>query len=190
MLYTYALDQELNTLLLQHERRIHFYMHRLHIQKEHYDDFYAEGMIALWKGLEDYDESRGEIGTFLNHRIRFRLIDLQRKNILDIQKNNEAMDIHKHEKDPGNTVGTTNQMLICIKGVQLKDEHFWSDLQNRLSENQWKWIRYFVIDGLSIKEIMKLENVSEGAVKSWGREVRKKLRTEEFQRKIVEAIGG
>lgn len=184
------MEQELRTLLLRHERRIHFQIHRLNIRNEQYDDFYAEGMIALWKALEDYDESQGEIGTFLNHRIRFRLIDYQRTIIRHIEKDKEAMESQIIAKDSGNTVGTTNQMLICVTGGQLKDETFWHDIQSELSGNQWKWIRHFVIDGLSIKEIMELENVSESAVKSWAREARRKLRTEVFHRKIVEAVGG
>ena len=182
------MEQELNTLLLTHERRIHFHIHRLHIRGEQYDDFYAEGMIALWKGLEDYDESQGEIGTFLNHRIRFRLIDYQRKVIRNIEKDNEAMKAQKIRDDSGNTVGTTNQMLMCIKGVELEDETLWRDIRSELTHNQWKWVRYFVIDGLSIKEISELENVSESAVKSWAREARRKLRTEGFRRKMVDAV--
>ncbi len=78
-------------------------------------------------------------------------------------------------KDSGNTVGTTDQMLICVTGVQLKDESFWHDIQSELSCNQWKWVRHLVIDGLSIKEIMEFENVSESAVKSWAREASRKL---------------
>lgn len=74
--------------------------------------------------------------------------------------------------------------------VCLRDEHFWQDLRKELICNQWKWVRHFVIDGLSIKEITKIENVSKSAVKSWARETRKKLRTKDFERKIVEAVGG
>lgn len=182
------MEQELNTLLLRHERRIHFHIHRLNIRGEQYDDFYAEGMIALWRGLEDYDASQGEIGTFLNHRIRFRLIDYQRKVIRNIEKDTEAMEAQKLRDDSGNTVGTTNQMLICIKGVELEDENFWCDIRSQLTLNQWKWVRHYVIDGRSIKEISTLENVSEAAVKSWAREARRKLRTESFRRKMTKAV--
>lgn len=80
-------------------------------------------------------------------------------------------------------------MLISKTEVQLKDETFWHDIQSELTCNQWKWVRHYVIDGLSFKEIMELENVSESAVKSWGRQTMRKLRTDTFQQKIVEDVG-
>jgi len=182
------MEQELNTLQLQHERRIHFHIHRLHIRREQNDDFYAEGVIVLWKGPEDYDASQGEIGTFLNYRIRYRLIDYQRRIIRHMEKDTEAMKRQRIRIDTGNAVGTTNQTLLCIKGVQLEDEGFWRDIRSQLTLNKCKWVRYFVIGGLSIKEITELENVSWSVVKSWAREARKKLRTETFPRKMIKAV--
>lgn len=64
-----------------HEQRIYFQIHRLGISREWYEEFYGEGMLALWQAYRDYEKERGELGTFLNYRIRFRLLDLVRKKM-------------------------------------------------------------------------------------------------------------
>jgi len=57
-----------------------------------------------------------------------------------------------------------------------------------LSEKQWKCVQNFIIADLTVKEIMEIEDVSASAVKSWGREVRKKLRDENVRRRLEELM--
>src|SRR5690625_2432250 len=84
------------------ERRIHYQIHRLGITGEWYEEFYTEGIVALWKAYKEIDASKGQIGTFLNYRIRFRLVDLLRKKL----REQEVLEDITHEEsirlDDGN----------------------------------------------------------------------------------------
>ncbi|NLJ19250.1 MAG: hypothetical protein GX355_10375 [Globicatella sulfidifaciens] len=35
----------------------------------------------MWDAYREFDEARGNLGTFVNYKIRFRLIDLLRKKL-------------------------------------------------------------------------------------------------------------
>lgn len=169
----------------QHERRIHYLIRRLTIPHSLYDDFYAEGIVALWQAFEDYEASKGQIGTFLNYRIRFRLLDLQRKMMREQASTERAKEAQMLEAGAGNRIRATNDLLVDARGIELPDETFWRDVRSVLTDNQWKWVNYFVVQELSIKEIMALENVSEGAVKGWARQTRKKLKNHSFKEKMI-----
>lgn len=50
-------------------------------------------------------------------------------------------------------------------------DQFWNDVRGKLTENQRKWVHYFIITGISLNEIIVLGGVSADAVQRWGREV-------------------
>ncbi len=170
------------------ERRIHYQIHRLGITGEWYEEFYTEGILALWNAYKEFDETKGQIGTFLNYRIRYRLLDLLRKKL----REQELVEEMKHEEsvrlDDGNRHRGTGMPVVNVRGIVLEDHAFWENIRSRLSKNQWKWVKYFIIADLSVKEIMELEGVTADAVKGWGQEVRKKLRDEELRRKLEEMM--
>lgn len=172
----------------QNQRRIHFQIRRLGITGDLYDEFYAEGMIALWEAYQTYEVKKGDVGTFINYKIRYRLIDLLRKKT----RQKESLDYYVLEKrtelTDGNHHRATQMPLISHPGIVLKDKRFWEEIRSRLTEKQWKWVEYFIIADLTIKEIMEIENVSADTVKSWGKAVRKKLRNEELKRRIKEMM--
>ncbi len=58
-------------------------------------------------------------------------------------------------------------------------------MRKELISKQWKWVHYFIIANLTINKVMEAENVSADAVKSWAREVRKKLRHEGVKEKLM-----
>src|SRR5690625_211889 len=66
--------------LFRQEQRIYYHIHRLRIPYAFHEEFYAEGMIALWQAYESYDSARGELDTHLNAALNFHFIDLIRKN--------------------------------------------------------------------------------------------------------------
>src|SRR5690625_4538426 len=86
------IDQDFELFFHQHKDRIHFQIHRLGISGSWYDDFYSEGIVALWNAYQEYDETRGNLGTFVNYKIRFRLIDLLRKKLRRIEIMEEAIE--------------------------------------------------------------------------------------------------
>lgn len=66
-------------------------IHRLNVSGDWYDEFYAEGLLALWQAFGEFEEAKGDVGTFLNYRIRFRLIDLLRKKVREEEVKEELM---------------------------------------------------------------------------------------------------
>lgn len=170
--------QDFERFFQANERRIHYQIHRLGIAKSWYDDFYSEGIIALWEAYRDYDSERGNIGTFVNYKIRFRLIDLLRKKLRRQEILEEAIQEEKILLETGNRHRASQIPLVDSQGIEIKDDSFWKEVRNHLTEKQWKWVKYFIIADLTVKEIMEIENVSADTVKSWGREARRKLRNE------------
>lgn len=171
-------DDHFEAFFRQHENRIHFQIHRLGISKHWYDDFYAEGITALWDAYREFDEARGNLGTFINYKIRFRLIDLLRKRLRRQERMEEAVHEMRVLLESGNRHRASGRSLVDVVGLAVEDDTFWREVRSRLTERQWLWVKYFIIADLSIKEIMELEGVSADAVKNWGREARRKLRDE------------
>ena len=151
-------------------------IHRLNVSGDWYDEFYAEGLLALWQAFGEFDEAKGDVGTFLNYRIRFRLIDLLRKKVREKEVKEELVRRTERELLKGTRHRATDMELVDPAGVELVDDTFWKLVRERLSDVQWKWVYYFIICDLSVKEIMELEDVAAHTVKNWGRSAREKLR--------------
>ena len=181
-------DVEFEAFFKANERRIHFQIHRLGISGDWYSEFYTEGVFALWRAYKEYEESKGEIGTFINYQIRYRLIDLMRKKMRDEQVMEEAIAEEKTKIDNGNRHRGSGVPVVNVSDIALEDREFWQEVRSRLTETQWKWVEYFIIADMSVKEIMELEGVSADAVKGWGRQVRRKLRKEEGLKEKLEGM--
>ena len=178
------LSQDFETFFKANERRIHYQIHRLGISDDWYEDFYSEGILALWRAYEEYDEVKGDIGTFINFRIRYRLLDLLRKKIREQEAKEKIIYEEQVRQVDGNVNKKTGMPVVNREGIIVKDSAFWEEVRSRLTANQWKWVEYFIIADLSIKEIMGIEGVTADAVKGWGRAVRKKLKDEELRKKL------
>jgi len=182
------MENDFEAFLKMHERRIHFQIHRLGIHSNWYDEFYTEGIVALWKAYQTFDKEKGNLGTYMNFRIRYALIDHIRKKK---REENHRENILQHgitQMTNGTRNRNSDTELIHIPNIPLHDTSFWESIQGKLTANQWKWVKYFIIADLSIQEIMEIEDVTADAVKGWGRTVRKKLKTEPFKAAIKEAI--
>ncbi|HLR14700.1 MAG TPA: sigma-70 family RNA polymerase sigma factor [Bacillota bacterium] len=179
------MERNFETFFKMHERRIHYQIQRLNINHAWYDDFYAEGIVALWQAYQGYETRKGNLGTFLNYQIRFRLIDLQRKKIREQEVAERAEKEEKRNIDTGNRCRITNNILLDTAGIEFKDGAFWGEVRKPLTDKQWKWVQYFIIADLTVQEIMEIEGVSKTAVKSWGREVRRKLRKEGIFKRLL-----
>lgn len=182
------MKQEFSSFVQENEDRIHFHIHRLGISPDLYDDFYSEGLYALWKAYESYQPDQGNLGTFLNYRIRYRLIDLLRKKMRQQENMDALLENKKAEIDDGNKHRTLHTPLVNPQGIPLDTEEFWNEVRKHLTAKQWNWVKYFIIDELSIKEIQEKEGVSNAAVKGWGSEVRRKLSTESIRQKLMNLL--
>lgn len=176
------------TLFMQ-EQRIYYHIHRLRIPYAFHEEFYAEGMIALWQAYESYDETRGKLDMHLNAALNYHFIDLIRKNKRASDAQISAREQLIAKQETGNKMTRTNQLLINTSGLQLRDQAFWLQIKSLLSERQWTWLYDYVINGYSLKEIATRENVSVEAVKSWAKEARRKLRKEkELKQELLNLI--
>ncbi|SDQ16953.1 sigma-70 family RNA polymerase sigma factor [Virgibacillus salinus] len=161
----------------QNEKRIHYHMLKLGINDPH-REFYVEGLYAMWMAYKKYDPDKGPLATYFNYTIRNRLIDMLRTKTRE--DNNEQKINQKEicEVDNGNSCGTMKLPIFDQNGITIEDNTFWESVKSKLTENQWKWVHFFIIEGMSKQEIAQQEGVSIDAVKSWGREMRKKLKDE------------
>lgn len=56
------IEQETFTQIYRkHKSRIHYYLHTLQIPYQLRDEFYAEGMYAMWTAYKQYDQSKGKL---------------------------------------------------------------------------------------------------------------------------------
>lgn len=166
----------------QNERRIHYHLHKLNIRDPH-QDFFQEGLVALWNAYENHEADKGPMATYFNCMIRNRLIDKVRRENRFTANDEKVITERKNELNDGNhfKASETAYPLIDADDISVKDPYFWNDLKANLTSNQWKWVEHFIIKDLTVKEIATLENKTEDAVKSWGRQVRKKLRNKNLQ---------
>lgn len=182
------MEKDFDAFFKANEGRIHYQIKRLGISQNLYSEFYSEGIIALWQAYKNYQPEKGNIGTFLNYQIRFRLIDLLRKKIRREEVTEQAIQEEETKIDDGNRHKTSGLPLVNPKGIPLANDEFWQEVRKHLTDKQWKWVKYFIIADLSIKEITEIEGVSATAVKSWGREVRRKLRKEDVRKRLEELL--
>lgn len=178
------MERDFESFFKMHENRIYFQMHRLRIPHTLFEAFYSEGVLALWKAYQTFDSAKGNVGTYLNYQIRHRMIDLQRTTIRDQEVVALANKEMETEISSGNRCKRTDQLLPYYEDIKVPDSAFWEEVRRWLTHNQWKWVAYFIIAELSIQEIMEIEDVSAAAVKSWGQQVRKKLRNPDIIRTL------
>lgn len=169
----------------QNERRIYYHIQKLNIRDPH-QDFFQEGLIALWSAYEKHEPDKGPMATYFNFTIRNRLIDKVRKDSRHTDNDEKVITEQIKDQNDGNyfTTSETSYPLVDTTDILVQDSNIWNCLKENLTSNQWKWVNYFIIKELSVKEIADLENKSEDAIKSWGRQARKKLRDEELQKKL------
>jgi len=164
-------------IFAQNERRIYFHMHRLNLKDPH-QEYYQKGLIAMWEAYQKYQPDKGAFSTYFNAMINQRLRDLMREKYRTKEKETLYQDNNKALKHNGNYQqgqGTAT-LLVPHTEIPVEDDTFWQQVKSRLSNKQWKWVQFFIIEGMSIKEIAQQENVSQEAVKDWGKEAKKKLR--------------
>lgn len=183
------MENDFELFFKANEARIYYQLQRLGIRSEDYTEYYSEGIIALWNGYKNHNATKGNVGTYLNYQIRYRLIDLMRKKNREKELDEQGFLEQISQIDDGNRYGKTMEPIPCIKHIIIESEAFWNEVRKNLTEKQWKWVHYFIIADLSIKEIMEIEDVTQDTVKSWAKEVRKKLRHQEIRKKLEGLIG-
>src|SRR5690625_6248084 len=118
------------------EQRVYYHIYCLGVPYAFHEEFYGEGMIALWQAYGSYDSSRCELDTHLNAALNFHFIDLIRKNkrTSDAQISVREQLITKEET--GNRMTRTNQLLVDQAGIEVKDKIVWEEIKSLLSKRQ------------------------------------------------------
>lgn len=163
----------------QNERRIHYHIHRLNIHDTHHE-FYQEGLCAMWNAYEKYQPDKGPLATYFNFMIRSRMIDLIRRKNRERAKTDRLIKEKTEQFLDGNHYRNSGNFYPLVRTSEdyADMEAILRDAKDYLSGNQWKWVKYFIIEDMPVKEIAEQEDVSVDAVKSWGREARRKLQAE------------
>ncbi|WP_010096055.1 sigma-70 family RNA polymerase sigma factor [Ornithinibacillus scapharcae] len=168
-------DFTFEEIVKQNENRIHYQIHKLNIRDPH-NEFYVEGLYAMWIAYKNYQPDKGPLATYFNFVIRNRLIDLIRSKAREQKISDAYADKESIDKLDGNNSTASIFPLLKQEGIEIDDAKVWCEVKKILTPNQWKWVYYYVIQGFSQKEIAEQEGVSVEAVKSWSREARRKLR--------------
>ncbi|MUV37106.1 DNA-directed RNA polymerase [Lentibacillus sp. JNUCC-1] len=155
----------------QNERRIHYHIHRLNIRDPH-QEYFQEGLCALWNAYEKYAPDKGPMATYFNYTIRNRLIDRIRSESRSVEAQEQAVEEQRKVAMDGNHISRNAQsypLPALDNSMPLPDDNkLWGNLKAHLSDNQWKWVQGYIIEDLSQKEIAQIEKASIEAVKSWG----------------------
>ncbi|WP_099159594.1 sigma-70 family RNA polymerase sigma factor [Virgibacillus ndiopensis] len=164
-------------ILEQNKRRVYYHIRKLKLNDSH-QEFYQEGLVAMWNAYEKYQPNKGPLATYFNYVIRNRMIDLMRKQKREQENQKFFVQQHNAEHEDGNYYRNGERVYPLLKVAEdfQKYEPFWDEVKDNLSENQLKWLKYFIIKDMSVKDIALQEGVTVDAVKGWGREVRKKLK--------------
>ncbi|WP_342447741.1 sigma-70 family RNA polymerase sigma factor [Lentibacillus salicampi] len=125
---------------------------------------------------ENYQPDQGPMATYFNYTIRNRMIDLVRKQNKEAEKTVHYAQEYRTHIDNGNYY-RSNGLAYPVRqnGGKKRDAAFWQTVREQLSDNQWKWVKCFIVEEMSVKEIAEQEGVSVEAVKSWGKQARRKL---------------
>src|SRR5699024_8180249 len=176
-------DKAFEAIFKENENRIHYHLHKLGI-KDPYNEFYVEGMYAMWQAYQKFQPDKGTLSTYFNYMIRFRLMDLLRKKARETKNLRSIVQAEKLKEDDGNSMRKSGVPVIDPVGLQGEDgglemelnSSLWRGVREKLTEKQWKWVYYYIILEMPGKAIAVKGGVTVGAVKSRGREARKQLR--------------
>ncbi|MBP1970758.1 RNA polymerase sigma factor (sigma-70 family) [Virgibacillus natechei] len=171
----------------QNEARIYYQLHDLRIT-DHHEEFYQEGLYAMWEAYQTYQLDKGSMGTYFNYMIRNRIIDLMRKNRLD--RDHDTFFYHEETKryESGNRWRDRDLPALDLMGIPIDDAYLWEQVKGMLTVNQWKWMHYYILLDMPIKEIATREGVSINAVKGWARLAKRRLMNTAFKDLVLDSM--
>lgn len=149
--YRYIVDVVLNKYRIYYDR----------------EEFEQIAMIALWQALENFDERKGGLESYLYSMIRFTISKALQKKYVDIE--------HTAISDERFQFISSNEYENDFVKVMVRE------LLSLLREEDRNIIELSYIYGLTNKEISKLLGKSEESVKKKRNRIIKKLRQQYLQ---------
>lgn len=162
----------------QNKRRIYYHIHQLNLKDPH-QEFFQIGLTSLWQAYKTYQPDKGSMSTYFNYIIRNRLIDQLRK-----QSRYQSLLKEIPSQYPRETLHP-NQLTQSFLNYNLDSTLLLMNLKSYLTKNQWYWLYYCIIQDMTHKELALKKQTTIDAVKSWGKQARKKLRTPEIKKLLV-----
>ncbi|WP_153729528.1 sigma-70 family RNA polymerase sigma factor [Salinibacillus xinjiangensis] len=147
-----------------HERIIYHLIQKYGI-RDPQGEFYQEGLFALWRAYETYEEKQGKFSSYAYFLIQKALLSL-------IRARN-----HQKEKDEVYRAHQTIDMSQVSATLEMGfDPYLYDQIKEVLTDNEMKWFTLFIFEDLTIKKIANKEQVTKDAVKNWGRRAKGKIK--------------
>lgn len=162
----------------QNKRRIYYHIHQLNLKDPH-QEFFQIGLTSLWQAHKTYQPDKGPMSTYFNYMIRNRLIDQLRK-----QSRYQSF-LKKYPTQYPREILHLKQLTQGFSNYNFDSTLLLMNLKSYLTKNQWYWLYYCVIQDMTHKELALKKQTTIDAVKSWGKQARKKLRTPEIKKLLV-----
>ncbi|WP_096156525.1 sigma-70 family RNA polymerase sigma factor [Bacillus sp. FJAT-45066] len=156
-------ESEFSEIVEEYSSMIYKIIHSLHIQKD-IDQFYQEGLIALWYAWKGYEDSKASFTTYAYWTIRGMLLNL-------IKKDRRYHDKHCAWK-------AEMEELISDESNKTIDEQL-QEIECyavNLTEKQKIWLIEYIVNGKKLEEIAKEYGTTVASVKAWRRSAIKCLR--------------
>ncbi|MBM7551657.1 RNA polymerase sigma factor [Thalassobacillus pellis] len=123
------------------------------------EDLHQEGLIVLYDCMKIHDEKRSAFTTYFYNKVYFRFLDLHYKFVKQVKS-----DLH-----------FKNAPLSYVPNKEI-DPFLLDDILKVLNPEQKNWVRYYLIEDLSYKEIALIENTSIQDIKNRARAAKKKIK--------------
>ncbi|ASN04693.1 sigma factor [Virgibacillus necropolis] len=113
------------------EEMIYFYIRELQI-KQPYDDYFQEGLFALWVAHQTFDAEKGDFSTYANRKIKNRILNVKKR-----ESSRAYKDLLVRE--------SLLKQGVNIPILPVEDPYLWKAVQSKMTVNQWKWIYHYII---------------------------------------------
>lgn len=167
-----------------YEKRIYYHIRRLNIYDPH-QEFYQEGLYAMWKAVQTYQPEKSRFSTHLHHTIYNGLVDLMRTKVRQQRYDIIFCKEGTQKQKSGNRYRNVDMPMHDDPAATLHESELWENIASTMTPNQWKWVKYHIFIGMSNREIAEQEHVSVEAVKSWAKKAKKKLRKEWVREELL-----
>src|SRR5699024_8829069 len=99
-------------------------------------EYFQEGLVALWKAYETYQPDQGPMSTYFNYQIRNRLIDLIRKQSRAEKIKAKLITHHTLHMENGNSRRhqENHYQIINRTHHETTEKELWQHLQIHLKD--------------------------------------------------------
>ncbi|WP_058308564.1 sigma-70 family RNA polymerase sigma factor [Gracilibacillus massiliensis] len=162
--------QSIESVLQEYDRMIHHLIQKYRIRDTE-GEFFQEGLIAVWHAFQTYDETKSKFSTYVYSCVARRFLNkIQKDNREKTQLQSWLNQVTMDDIVTEDQLDVDTQMLLDIQAV--------------LSQNQWYWFVEFVLRDQAVQDIADKYEVTNNAVKNWGKlarpKIQKVLRSKEY----------